>query len=733
MASSQTGVLPTTSTAAPQSSAIDSAGEWFWKFLKRELAPYPGRAWVVGRVTIAATIVMLLVMTFRLPGGALGGVFTLFLSRESPMATLRAGFRTVLAFGGATVYALITIAMLIDDPLTHFLWVAVSLFIAFYLIRIIADYGSAVGFGFMLAGAIPLWDETTVNVNTRLENMLWVTFAVAVAVVVTVVVEYVFRSLHPVDDLTQAIEARLNAIEGVLRAASDDRPCDTKTNEQLLQFASVGTSRLRRLLLRSNDSEAYKAAMNTGIALLGRLVDLAASFQLALAERTSPVHEADRARCKRLADDIALMERDLIARRVTRDVGNPSEQPSELRFLAAMETTVALIPKAFGGTKSLDSVIPAPLDEEVQERIFVADAFSNSDHVKFALRGTLAAMACYATYTAIDWPGLSTSVATCFITALSTIGSSRQKQVLRLAGALLGGIVFGMGAQVFILPYISSIVGFTLLIGAVTAISAWIAVSSSRLSYLGVQLALAFYLINLQEFTIQTSLAVARDRVVGVLLGLFSMWLLFDRLGVRNALDEMQRVFSQNLEMFAELAEQLLEPDQIKSILTIRRLRDQINAGFQAVQAQADAVIFEFGPDRPRKLRIRGDIRRWQPQIRTLLQLQITSWQYRVQRPVQQLPEPIAKAHIAFEKEIAVAMRSLANEVAGRAAAQVPDLRASADRLQQEILRYFQERGVPVPQSAADVIGLTEGLASVLGPLCDDIHSTFVQFPLASA
>ena len=185
-----------------------------------------------------------------------------------------------------------------------------------------------------------------------------------------------------------------------------------------------------------------------------------------------------------------------------------------------------------------------------------------------------------------------------------------------------------MGAQIFVLPYLDSITGFTLLFVAVTAISSWIATASARLSYLGVQLALAFYLINLQEFTIQTSLSIARDRVFGVLLGLMCMWLIYDRLWVRNALDEMQTVFARNLEMFAELAEQLLEKDQVKAIKRIRQLRDQLNAGFQAVSAQADAVLFEFGPSRQRKLQIREDVRRWQPSIRTLLQVQITAVQY---------------------------------------------------------------------------------------------------------
>ena len=152
---------------------IDQGGKWFWNFLKAELAPYPGSAWVVARMTISATIVMMLVMTFRIPGGFQGAIFTLIISRENPAETFLAGFRTALVYLIGTVYIVFSVRMLIGDPLTHFLWVAVSLFLFLYLLRIIADYGTAVPMGFAVLGAITLWDETTVNVNTRLENTLW--------------------------------------------------------------------------------------------------------------------------------------------------------------------------------------------------------------------------------------------------------------------------------------------------------------------------------------------------------------------------------------------------------------------------------------------------------------------------------------------------------------------------------------------------------------------------------
>src|SRR5262249_21772846 len=174
------------------------------------------------------------------------------------------------------------------------------------------------------------------------------------------------------------------------------------------------------------------------------------------------------------------------------------------------------------------------------------------------------------------------------------IGASRQKQILRIAGTIVGGFVIGMGSQVFILPYLDSIGGFTVLFILVTALSAWFLTSSPRLSYFGLQVALAFYLITLQEFKIQTSLAVARDRVVGVLLGLVMMWLVFDQLWGAPAAVAMKRKFISNLRLLAQFAR---EPVSGQVRIAVERgfvLRDAINAGLDKVRDLADGVLFEF-------------------------------------------------------------------------------------------------------------------------------------------
>jgi multidrug resistance protein MdtO len=715
--------------------SIDDAGKWFWGFLKTELAPYPGRAWVVGRVTIAATLVMLVIMTFQIPSGFLGAIFVLFLSRENPTATFVSGLKAIAAFMLATLYTLIGAAMFVADPLTHFLAVGVSLLVSFFLISIANDYGTAVAFGFTIAGAIPLWDRNTLNINDRVSNTLWLGGVVAIGIVITVAVEYVFRRVHPATDLTEGIEHRLQTVETVLRCAAAEKPLDGASVKSLSLYSSVGTARLRRLILRSQYGQHFKSQLGTAVALLGQLVDVAFNFQRALEERAktagtedpaSHIDAADKERCRRLADAIDQLGKALAEKRIAEKMQLSAQpEPSQLPFLSAMERIVALMPDAFSGSSTMKELATAPLDEEPPTQFFARDAFSNPAHVQFAVRGTMAAMATYIIYTAIDWPGLSTCIATCIITALSTIGSSRQKQFLRLGGVIVGGIIIGFGSQMFVLPYLDSIAGFTLLFMFVTALSSWIATSSPRLSYLGVQLALAFYLINLQEFTIQTSLSIARDRVFGVLLGLMSMWLIYDRLWQKNALDEMQRLFARNLEMFAELTEQLLEKDQIKAIKRIRQLRDQLNAGFQAVSTQADAVLFEFGPSRERKLQVREDVRRWQPSIRTLLQVQITSVQYLVNRPLSNLPQPVAQAGVEFEQDVARVMHAMASEASGKPVAGAPDINVSATQFQEAIHKYYQAAGTPVPSQASDVLGLAESLATIIGPLYEDIRDTF--------
>jgi multidrug resistance protein MdtO len=63
------------------------------------------------------------------------------------------------------------------------------------------------------------------------------------------------------------------------------------------------------------------------------------------------------------------------------------------------------------------------------------DAFDNPEYVHFAIKGSLAALIRYVLFIGFDYPGIYTSVITCFVVSLSTIGASNQKCLLSFGGA----------------------------------------------------------------------------------------------------------------------------------------------------------------------------------------------------------------------------------------------------------------------------------------------------------
>ena len=149
------------------------------------------------------------------------------------------------------------------------------------------------------------------------------------------------------------------------------------------------------------------------------------------------------------------------------------------------------------------------------------------------------------------------------------------------------------------------------------------------------------------------------------------------------------------------------------------------------MKAQSDAVVFEFGPARQRKLKIRDDIRRWQPALGALLQVQMTGLQYLFETRAQKLAPGIVEALSAFEEDMAITARAMSDEVSGKPCRTPPDVQNSASTLRREIEQHYAASGLPIPPALADMITLAQRLASIVGPLSVDIHSTFATPNLA--
>ncbi len=598
---------------------------FFPDFLRKELAPYPGRGTIVARTVIAATLTMILIVTFRIPGGAIGAICAFVLSREDLAATAKSalGFLAAVAVGG--LFIPIGARMFASVPITHFLWQAASLFLVFFLLRTMRNYAVAVALALVTVNILSIW-YLPGPAGRNVELTLWQVAAGSIGALVTFSVEAIFHAFSPQNEIVEGLDSRLQAIQERMECyASETRPATTTSN-LLAQFAIVGVGALRRHLARSNDDPLHRIRMSTLVSLAGRSVDFAAALS-----NSVPSMPIDlRPRAARLARTIADIRHCLQVKGQPCETEFEPEPSPGTPLLSALESMVSLMPSVFSSKAAVDPEMEVLERESAPSGIFVDDAFSNPEYLRYILSGTSAAMLCYILYVSLDWPSLSTSVTTCVLTGLTNIGASRQKQVLRVAGAVLGGFVFGLGAQIFILPSVDSITGFTVLFALVTALAAWIGSSSSRLSFAGVQMALAFYLVHLSEFSFQTSLTVARDRTIGVLLGTFMMWLVFERLYPRTATDEMIRIFTRNLRVMSEITSASPEHTDTAAILKIRRQREQVYRLFGEVNAQADAVPFETGPARAGDMAARDNIRRWQASLRTFYLLEAPLLQFRL-------------------------------------------------------------------------------------------------------
>ena len=307
--------------------------------------------------------------------------------------------------------------------------------------------------------------------------------------------------------------------------------------------------------------------------------------------------------------------------------------------------------------------------------LFVPDAFENKEYLRFALAGCMAASVCYVLYNALDWPGIFICVLTCIVTALSTIGMSVQAQFLRLAGFVVGGLVLGILPQILILPSLDSVFGFAVFFAAGTAIAAWFATSSPRLSYFGVQIALSFYFINLQGSHIQTDLTIARDKVVGVLLGILAMGFIFDRFGTKSDEEQLQKTLVNNIQMLAQLVVCPLESGGAIGISQFIRLRSQINDNFASLESQTDAVRFEFEFRHRREGDVAqcAQIQRVQPALRSIYLLVLTLISHRRRRNTEsELTQQQNQALDDFLKEYGDKLLHIAAWVAHEEAALTP-------------------------------------------------------------
>ena len=69
----------------------------------------------------------------------------------------------------------------------------------------------------------------------------------------------------------------------------------------------------------------------------------------------------------------------------------------------------------------------------------------------------------------------------------------------------------------------------------------------------------------------------------------------------------------------------------------------------------------------------------------------------------------------------------MSDDVKGRVSSRAPDVQQSAETLRLAIRNHYERLGMPIPLPIADMITLSQNLASIAAPLYADIHTTFTN------
>jgi multidrug resistance protein MdtO len=476
--------------------------------------------------------------------------------------------------------------------------------------------------------------------------------------------------------------ARLDAVETSLRRLADGGTGKPQ-RENLITLVVAGTGKTLTLLKLGSMFEPWtrqnQAALRAQIILLDRLVTASAVLEV---EVIGAVDAATRGRMLRVADACCAW-RLAIENRYKSTAFNAREglewvpaSESVLPSLSEMERLIQLAPSTFPGQR-----LPDELKANRAEKggLFVPDAFTNPEYIQFAIKGALPAFICYLIFTLTAYQGIYTSVITCIVCSVGTIGATVQKGILRFAGAAVGGAL-GIISLLYVFPKLDSICGFWIPFAAVTCLAAYVLFGSPRISYCGFQIGLAFYKCVLQDYGPYTELRVARDRLIGILLGLSVFGIVNSRLWPVRALETIETHLAAVFRSLSKLAAlpsrgDCAAPESVET----SDLRQRVRQDLGAIDDLLVSAKYEFDGSRHRNLEKARD------RAQELFLCLLAIVQRRPDLRPNDAPEPLRGAAAHFRSTLGEALLNLSKRLEGKPGGLAPDLSAALSDLERTV------------------------------------------------
>ena len=533
------------------------AGRPSWlSWLRRELAPFPGRKEMTIRVVVTVVLVTIISLALQVPQLAFSAFFIFFVTKENRALTMLTGVVMIVGTTVASLASLCLFQFTFDYPELRIPVMAGFIFTGMFLSRVfvIGPLGFVIGF---FTALIQTTTESAPDTEVLVRGVLWLWISIVYPIALTILINQVLLPADAWTALVRALTQRLDATSAALNRVIREGSAGGQTNPALLELATRGSSPLLALL---NFAEAKDPVLKSrheslfaAICASEHLLHATASLEF---REPQPLTTEDVQAARELLAEIAELKSALPETRPTLGARKTPESHADLPQLRELH---------FAAESFRDGLIRYITEEtphtpsHAKKPLFVAEALTNPKHVRFALKVTLAAMVCYLIYSGLNWPGISTAFVTCCFIALENTEATMRKGWLRLLGCAGGGLC-GYFAIIFLIPHMESIASLILLTAAGAALAGWVAAGTDRISYAGLQGAFAFFLCIFQGFAPEANFTTVRDRLAGIILGIIVSSLVYRFIWVEHALDGLRAALARVLR---NLAQALLLPRTI--------------------------------------------------------------------------------------------------------------------------------------------------------------------------
>src|SRR5262245_46128465 len=265
-------------------SARQSTGAPLLEFLRRELAPTPGRLGATLRLTLACTAATVPIMIHHIPHGLVVMIIMYLISKEDTTATLMGSVLGLVAVTVGFALALLAWQVALETAwrlVFVFLFAAAGLWLSRAVV--IGALGSALGVPAMLAMVVP--DIMPVpDTEAMTEFVLWIWWCIALGLAVNLGVQLLLSPGDPLVLLRRALVIRLRAVENAARYLAGGVARGSRSpREELRSLTVAGTAEMLALLqsasIRHRWAREHRPELGALINLVDQLVTDAAALE----------------------------------------------------------------------------------------------------------------------------------------------------------------------------------------------------------------------------------------------------------------------------------------------------------------------------------------------------------------------------------------------------------------------------------------------------------------------